>query len=157
MNTEESFVEERTWASFLRQYVAPHVTVTNIRKVFTPTLALATSFLFTLSMSSHTLILSLCLTLYVKRWTETDGFLRLLQKFQRFVKRPLLILNCKLCRRSSCVACHSEWTPLHICHEHEQESFRLFVEKAMSNAMVRTVTFLVSLAYPLVPELQYRI
>ncbi|KAJ3314166.1 hypothetical protein HDV04_000938 [Boothiomyces sp. JEL0838] len=51
-----------------------------------------------------------------------------------------LIFNCKnpKCLKVSCVDCQKQWLPLHRCHEKEHDSLRLYVELAMSQALIRT-------------------
>jgi hypothetical protein len=49
-----------------------------------------------------------------------------------------LILNCKKCTKASCVECKKEFKPLHKCHEEAQDSLRVHVENAMSDALIRT-------------------
>ncbi|CAB4425721.1 unnamed protein product [Rhizophagus irregularis] len=42
------------------------------------------------------------------------------------------------CRKTSCLLCSRESKPFHKCYEREQDSLRLFVEKAMADAVKRT-------------------
>lgn len=44
------------------------------------------------------------------------------------------------CRKISCLLCNRESKPFHKCYEREQDSLRLFVEKAMADAVKRTVS-----------------
>lgn len=44
------------------------------------------------------------------------------------------------CRKTSCLLCSRESKPFHKCYEREQDSLRLFVEKAMADAVKRTVS-----------------
>lgn len=43
------------------------------------------------------------------------------------------------CARDSCLECGSEWAPFHKCYEKEEDSVRIYVEKAMADAIKRTV------------------
>ncbi|KAI8613536.1 hypothetical protein BC830DRAFT_468503 [Chytriomyces sp. MP71] len=45
--------------------------------------------------------------------------------------------NCP-CGVASCADCGKEWTACHACHEAERDSLRLYVERAMSEAFIRT-------------------
>jgi hypothetical protein len=51
------------------------------------------------------------------------------------------VFNCKnpLCLKSSCINCQQEFIPLHKCYEKELDSLRLYIESAMSLALIRTV------------------
>ncbi|CAG8487124.1 5884_t:CDS:2 [Racocetra fulgida] len=42
------------------------------------------------------------------------------------------------CSKSSCMLCNRECRPFHKCYEQEQDSLRLFVERAMAEAVKRT-------------------
>ncbi|KAH0608545.1 uncharacterized protein H6S33_001679 [Morchella sextelata] len=42
------------------------------------------------------------------------------------------------CGRESCIECGKEWLPFHKCFEQESDSVRIFVEKAMADAVKRT-------------------
>ncbi|CAG8534185.1 9623_t:CDS:2 [Diversispora eburnea] len=42
------------------------------------------------------------------------------------------------CSKSSCLTCNREHKPFHKCYEQEQDNLRLFVEKAMAEAVKRT-------------------
>lgn len=42
------------------------------------------------------------------------------------------------CGRESCIECGKEWQPFHRCFEQESDSVRIFVEKAMADAVKRT-------------------
>jgi hypothetical protein len=44
------------------------------------------------------------------------------------------------CGKTSCLSCNRESRPFHKCYEREQDSLRLFVEKAMADAVKRTVS-----------------
>lgn len=43
------------------------------------------------------------------------------------------------CKRESCIQCCKEWSAFHRCYEKEEDSVRVYVEKAMANAVKRTV------------------
>lgn len=43
------------------------------------------------------------------------------------------------CERESCIECGKEWAAFHKCFEKEEDSVRIFVEKAMADAVKRTV------------------
>ncbi|RPA92125.1 hypothetical protein L873DRAFT_1831224 [Choiromyces venosus 120613-1] len=42
------------------------------------------------------------------------------------------------CARDSCLECGREWAPFHKCYEKEEDSVRIYVEKAMADAIKRT-------------------
>ncbi|KAF8243320.1 hypothetical protein K440DRAFT_664172 [Wilcoxina mikolae CBS 423.85] len=42
------------------------------------------------------------------------------------------------CSRESCILCSKEWAPFHKCYEREEDAVRIFVEKAMADAVKRT-------------------
>ena len=46
------------------------------------------------------------------------------------------------CRKSTCINCGKEWTAFHNCHREALDSQRLYVERAMSEAVKRTVWLL---------------
>jgi hypothetical protein len=50
------------------------------------------------------------------------------------------VLNCKSpsCLKPSCVECKELWTGAHECHQTQKQSKRLFIESAMSQALIRT-------------------
>jgi len=47
--------------------------------------------------------------------------------------------NVKECGRESCRECFKEWGPFHDCLKDEKDGLRLYVEKAMADAVKRTV------------------
>jgi hypothetical protein len=47
--------------------------------------------------------------------------------------------NVDACGRESCVDCGKEWAPFHDCLRTEKDGLRLYVEKAMADAIKRTV------------------
>ena len=47
--------------------------------------------------------------------------------------------NKEECGRESCILCAKEWAPFHDCLQDEKDGLRLFVEKAMADAVKRTV------------------
>ena len=49
--------------------------------------------------------------------------------------------NLNTCGRESCIECGKEWAPFHDCLKDEKDGLRLFVEKAMADAVKRTVHF----------------
>jgi len=48
--------------------------------------------------------------------------------------------NIKACGRESCIECGKEWAPFHDCLKDEKDGLRLYVEKAMADAVKRTVS-----------------
>ena len=42
------------------------------------------------------------------------------------------------CERESCIACSKEWAPFHRCFEREEDAARVYVERAMADAVKRT-------------------
>lgn len=57
------------------------------------------------------------------------------------LKRRGTLFKCRneRCKRESCIRCSKEWTAFHKCFEKEEDSVRIHVEKAMANAVKRTV------------------
>lgn len=57
------------------------------------------------------------------------------------LRRRGTLFRCKSeqCKRESCIECTKEWSPFHKCFEKEEDNVRIFVEKAMANAVKRTV------------------
>jgi len=57
------------------------------------------------------------------------------------LKRRGTLFKCRneRCRQESCIGCSKEWTAFHKCFEKEEDSVRIHVEKAMANAVKRTV------------------
>jgi len=49
-------------------------------------------------------------------------------------------LNASECGRESCIDCGKEWAPFHDCLRSEKDGLRLYVEKAMADAIKRTVS-----------------
>ena len=47
--------------------------------------------------------------------------------------------NVNACGRESCIECGKEWAPFHDCLKDEKDGLRLYVEKAMADAVKRTV------------------
>jgi hypothetical protein len=70
------------------------------------------------------------------------------ESYQRFYCRvrdctPIFkCLNDKDCGRESCLDCLKEWAPFHDCLKDEKDGLRLYVEKAMADAVKRTVSLL---------------
>jgi hypothetical protein len=54
--------------------------------------------------------------------------------------RTFKCLNDTECGRESCLECGKEWTSFHDCLKDEKDGLRLYVEKAMADAVKRTVT-----------------
>jgi len=42
------------------------------------------------------------------------------------------------CARESCITCSKEWLPFHKCYEKEEDAARIYVERAMADAVKRT-------------------
>lgn len=55
-------------------------------------------------------------------------------------RRGMLFRCAGRCQRESCVECGKEWAPFHRCYEKEEDGVRIFVERAMADAVKRTVT-----------------
>jgi hypothetical protein len=56
--------------------------------------------------------------------------------------RKFKCLNEVECGRESCLECGKEWSSFHDCLEDEKDGLRLYVEKAMADAVKRTVVSL---------------
>ena len=122
-----------------RQWLITHLTLDTVQKS-TSFFTFCISMALTVSFSVPAFAFSLFLAAYLKRFTESRMFYGFFSRLKRLSKSPSPpVLNCKnpKCLKPSCLRCQSIWEPLHICHEKEQEDFRLYVERAMSNAMVR--------------------
>ena len=60
-------------------------------------------------------------------------------RLSRFIKLATpSVLNCKSCLKASCVECKEEWNGAHECFQKQKDSKRLFIESAMSQALIRT-------------------
>ncbi|KAI5845383.1 hypothetical protein BZA05DRAFT_476551 [Tricharina praecox] len=46
--------------------------------------------------------------------------------------------NSARCARESCIVCAKEWQPFHKCYEKEEDAARIYVERAMADAVKRT-------------------
>ncbi|KAL7276107.1 hypothetical protein RUND412_000925 [Rhizina undulata] len=55
-------------------------------------------------------------------------------------KRRGALFKCRdaRCKKESCMECSKEWAPFHKCYEKEEDSVRIYVEKAMADAVKRT-------------------
>lgn len=58
--------------------------------------------------------------------------------------RKFKCLNEVECGRESCMECGKEWSSFHDCLEDEKDGLRLYVEKAMADAVKRTVVSLLN-------------
>ncbi|CAG8522921.1 6090_t:CDS:2 [Funneliformis mosseae] len=72
----------------------------------------------------------------LKTWI--DEFDNIVKRVKR--RRRGNIFKCQnpVCGKVSCLLCNKECRPFHKCYEQEQDSLRLFVEKAMAEAVKRT-------------------
>ncbi|RIB02557.1 hypothetical protein C2G38_2049976 [Gigaspora rosea] len=70
--------------------------------------------------------------------TYIDDFENIVKRVKR--KRRGNVFKCQNpdCAKSSCMLCNRECRPFHKCYEQEQDSLRLFVERAMAEAVKRT-------------------
>ncbi|CAG8764574.1 26380_t:CDS:2, partial [Dentiscutata erythropus] len=70
--------------------------------------------------------------------TFLDDFENIVKRVKR--KRRGNVFKCQNpdCAKSSCMLCNRECRPFHKCYEQEQDSLRLFVERAMAEAVKRT-------------------
>lgn len=68
-----------------------------------------------------------------------DRIETLLRAFPEKFKPRIAVLNCKKpnCRKETCIECKQVWHFGHVCFEKEKDSRRVFVEMAMSNALIR--------------------
>ncbi|KAK9469241.1 hypothetical protein V1512DRAFT_255801 [Lipomyces arxii] len=57
-----------------------------------------------------------------------------------FKRRHGTAFRCKNpeCMKTSCTECHKEFLPFHKCYEQEEDKMRVFIEKAMADAVKRT-------------------
>lgn len=117
--------------------------------------------LFYMYVSNRVILAFLFLFLFTHLITpflppESDGIiistielLSLHKHWQRSVKSVQLkrrgtLFKCRneRCKRESCIRCSKEWSAFHKCYEKEEDSVRTYVEKAMANAVKRTVCML---------------
>jgi hypothetical protein len=124
------------WFRILKRHIFTHFTIDRIRKS-SPLISFVFSIFLAIFLSPHALLLPLLLNLYMKRLIESDSFISVYRKLHASMKERIPILNCKKCGKPSCTKCKAEWQVDHICYENEQNNFRLYVERAMSNAMIR--------------------
>ena len=59
--------------------------------------------------------------------------------------------NLEECGRESCLECGKEWAPFHDCLKDEKDGLRLYVEKAMADAVKRTVPLTSSSHFNCIP------
>lgn len=74
-------------------------------------------------------------------WLEGVGLRRRVEKAAGKVqrrRRGMLFKCAGRCKRESCVECGKEWAPFHRCFEKEEDGVRIFVERAMADAVKRT-------------------
>lgn len=64
---------------------------------------------------------------------------KVVQRIQ--VRRRGTLFKCDnpRCKKESCTECSKEWAPFHKCFQKEEDGVRVHVEKAMANAVKRTV------------------
>jgi hypothetical protein len=135
-----NYAEEYTFSDSLlrkgRRWISRMITLDRV-KSFLPMSGFVISFVLTLYFqgSARNLYFSLFVSAFLKRRLDLK---RIIQKIQVLLKEKYDIFNCKLCRKASCVNCQGEWEVDHECHDKEKSSFRLFVEKRMSEALLRT-------------------
>lgn len=99
-------------------------------------------FVFTsMSFFPHLFLLLVLYRICAKKVPNLGLYSRFIRSLKKSLKQNY-ILNCKNpgCLKPSCVHCKSVWEPLHVCHEKDQESFRLYIEKALSSALIRTAS-----------------
>jgi hypothetical protein len=68
-----------------------------------------------------------------------DRIETIFRTFPEKLKPRIAVLNCKKpkCRKETCIECKQLWGFGHVCFEKEKDSRRVFVEMAMSNALIR--------------------
>ncbi|RHZ49019.1 hypothetical protein Glove_535g42 [Diversispora epigaea] len=82
------------------------------------------------------IVLGMLGVLPIKSWIEDiDNIIRRVKR-----RRRGNVFKCQNpeCSKSSCLTCNREHKPFHKCYEQEQDNLRLFVEKAMAEAVKRT-------------------
>lgn len=59
------------------------------------------------------------------------------------LKRNGQVFKCRSsgCGKASCVLCYKEWTPFHQCFEDNVDAARIYIERAMADAVKRTVIY----------------
>lgn len=75
-----------------------------------------------------------------ERWTRQFLNLRM-KRIQHKTRGQMFRCHNKFqgCGKSSCSNCLQEWKPFHKCFEKEEDGYRIYVEKAMAEAVKRTV------------------
>lgn len=138
-----SYAEEDTHSDSLvtigKRWISRIITYDRV-KTFLPIAMFLISFLLTsyFQGSARNLYYSLFLSAYLKKKLDLLDLKRIVHKIHCLLKEKYAIFNCKKCLKASCVNCLREWEVDHECHEKEKYSFRLFVEKKMSEALLRT-------------------
>jgi hypothetical protein len=100
-----------------------------------------------LVLASITIPLMICIEytdfLEWKDWNRkiNASYRRLYGRIQEGV-RIFKCQNVKNCGRESCIQCYKEWTAFHDCLKDAADGLRLYVEKAMADAVKRTVHIL---------------
>jgi hypothetical protein len=103
-----------------------------------------TTLLSPLLLANITLPLIICIE-YTDffEWKDWEKTINLsYQRFYGRVQESSRTFKCRNendCGRDSCVECGKEWAPFHDCLKDEKDGLRLYVEKAMADAVKRTV------------------
>lgn len=62
-----------------------------------------------------------------------------IHRIQRKRRGQRFVCQAKGCERASCLDCQKDWYPFHKCYEDELDGARIYVERAMAEAVKRTV------------------
>ena len=105
------------------------------------------TFLCPLILANITLPLIICIEYTnIFEWKGWDSLINSSHEkfYGRFEDgaRTFKCLNRVECGRESCRECGKEWAPFHDCLKDEKDGLRLYVEKAMADAVKRTVNSL---------------
>jgi hypothetical protein len=94
-------------------------------------------------LAAITIPLMICIEYHILEWKNwdaklNDSYRRMYGRVQEGV-RVFKCRNVKNCGRESCIQCCKEWNAFHDCLKDATDGLRLYVEKAMADAVKRTV------------------
>jgi hypothetical protein len=73
-----------------------------------------------------------------KMWAVLEDSIHRIQRKRRGQR---FICQSEQCGKASCLDCQKDWFPFHKCYEDELDGARIYVERAMAEAVKRTVPF----------------
>jgi len=114
-------------------------------RIFAILLLIWITFLNPLILANLTIPLIICIYFTdLLQWNDWDRAIN--EAYQRQHNpiqenaRTFKCHNATECGRESCLECGKEWAPFHDCLKDEKDGLRLYIEKAMADAVKRTVT-----------------